>query len=79
MSKLYKLEDQKAIEQSKFKYYSYLYEYIYKNKNFKEIIAPSSLGIPDPLLNSLIVKLAELYAKKTTYENSMKEANPAIF
>jgi hypothetical protein len=56
-----------------------LYEYIYKNKNFKEIIAPSSLGIPDPLLNSLIVKLAELYAKKTTYENSMKEANPAIF
>jgi hypothetical protein len=79
MGKLYKLEDQKAIEQSKFKYYSYLYDYIYKNKNFKEIIAPSSMGIIDPLLNSLILKLAELYTKKITYENSMKEANPAIF
>lgn len=78
LAQLKEIESQKVLELSKFKYYSYLYDYINKNKNIKEVIAPSALGIGDPLLNSLIIKLSDLYAKKITYSNSMKEVNPAI-
>jgi uncharacterized protein involved in exopolysaccharide biosynthesis len=78
IEKLKEIEGKKSLEQTNYKYYSYLHDYINRNKNFKDIIAPSSMGIADPLLNSLIIKLSELYSQKIVYENSIRDANPQM-
>lgn len=78
MEKLTSIEKNKAIEESKLNYYNYLSDYISKNKKINEVIAPSSMGIGDPLLNSLILSLSELYVKRITLQNSMESANPAL-
>jgi len=48
------------------KYYTYLKEYIESNQDLETVIAPSSVGIDDPLLNSFIVQLNELINKKSS-------------
>jgi uncharacterized protein involved in exopolysaccharide biosynthesis len=48
------------------------------NKGFDEVVAPSAMGIQDPLLNTILAKMIETYAKKKTLEISLKESNPMI-
>jgi tyrosine-protein kinase Etk/Wzc len=72
------LEKTKAEEELKAKYYEYLRKYVQANKGFDELVAPSSMGIQDPLLNTILTKMMETYAKKKTLEISLKESNPMI-
>ena len=51
--------------ESKHKYYTYLKNYIDTNQDLEIIIAPSSVGIDDPLLNNFIMQLNELINKKS--------------
>jgi tyrosine-protein kinase Etk/Wzc len=62
----------------KAKYYDYLLNYIKTKDNFKELVMPSVMGIDDILLNSLVGKLADLYAQKTILLYTTKENNPAL-
>jgi tyrosine-protein kinase Etk/Wzc len=52
--------------ESQHKYYTYLKNYIDSNQDLETVIAPSSVGIDDPLLNSFIVQLNELINKKSS-------------
>ena len=52
--------------ESQYKYYLYLKNYIDSNQNMETVIAPSSVGIEDPLLNSFILQLNELINKKSS-------------
>jgi tyrosine-protein kinase Etk/Wzc len=54
---LSELEQRKAEEDLKMKYYSYLESYISKSKPLDEIVAPSSVGIIEPMLKSLLQKI----------------------
>jgi capsular exopolysaccharide synthesis family protein len=72
------LEKSKAEEELKGKYYEYLRNYVQANKGFDEVVAPSAMGIQDPLLNTILAKMIETYAKKKTLEISLKESNPMI-
>jgi tyrosine-protein kinase Etk/Wzc len=47
------------------KYYMYLKNYIDSNQDLETVIAPSSVGIDDPLLNNFITQLNELINKKS--------------
>jgi tyrosine-protein kinase Etk/Wzc len=72
------LEKGLAQEKLKEKYYSYLEAYLIKNLKLNEIVAPSSMGINEPLLNSLLQKLVETYSRKKTLELSYGPTNPMI-
>lgn len=78
-SKLDALESEKAQITVKRKYYDYLLNYIRSNDVMKDVVAPSSIGIDDPLLTSLIQQLSKLTSDKSVLSLSAKEKNPAWF
>lgn len=59
-------------------YYKYLNDYLTNKTSYDDIIAPSVMGIDDPLLNSLVVQLAELNREKFMLSYSATENNPSI-
>ncbi len=75
-AQLSKLEEEKAVEKIKLKYYYYLQNYLIGNDSTEKIIAPSTIGIYDPLLNSLIAELSALKNEKTQLLISSTEENP---
>ncbi len=78
MDNIYVIENKKAEEEIKQKYYIYLLDYLNKSQDLNKIIAPSVMGIPDPLLNQLIGKLSQLYAEKLILELNSQKLNPSL-
>jgi tyrosine-protein kinase Etk/Wzc len=72
------LENHKAALVSKLDYYSYLIDYIQNNRDVKEIIAPSSMGIEDPVLGQLISQLSSLNAERSALLFNATDDNPNI-
>ncbi|MCD4736213.1 MAG: hypothetical protein K8R53_09235, partial [Bacteroidales bacterium] len=73
------LEAERAVLQVKSKYYANLKKYIEENKDLiNELIIPSTLGIDDPLTNSLTLKLAELYGEKEEKLVNNTASSPVI-
>ena len=72
------LQNQKAELLLKQKYYDYLHDYLSESKDFHDIIAPSSMGINDQLLNTFIVELTRLYAEKIEITVNTKKDNPYL-
>jgi tyrosine-protein kinase Etk/Wzc len=72
------LQNQKAQLVVKSKYYQYLKEYLEKNTNIDELIAPSSMDINDPLLNSLIMELSKLSSERTEMSFNTIRDNPYL-
>lgn len=70
------VENRRASEQMKAKYYEYLMQYVIESENVKSVTAPSTIGITDPLLNNLVNQLAMLYSEKVGAEFTMKDKNP---
>lgn len=77
--KLDQLESEKAKLTVKRKYFDYLLNYVKSNELSKDVIAPSSIGIDDPLLTSLIQQLSKLITEKSVLSITAKEKNPAWF
>ena len=75
---LNKLQSEKAEILVKLKYFDYLKNYLKKNQDVRQMVAPSSMGISDPLLQNLIKKLSDLYAEKTDMEINSKKENPYL-
>jgi len=76
-----KLEEQqakKSLLNIKIKYYEYLSNSIKENSNFQDVITPSVIGVQDPLLNSLVGQLSQLYSEKQVIEFSATGDNPSI-
>ena len=73
------LEKQKAELMVKSQYYKNLENYILKNKdNYDQLVAPSAMGIEDPVLNQLVAQLIELYNKKSDALLASTERSPAV-
>jgi tyrosine-protein kinase Etk/Wzc len=72
------LAHEKALVDLQVKYHQYLLDYLKSNENFSNVMAPSTMGINDPMLTSLIIKLVELSNEKTSLEYSAKENLPAM-
>ncbi len=60
------LDQEKMILETKNKYYAYLKEYIGSNQDLESIIAPSAMGVDDPLLNNLVMELNRLVVNKSS-------------
>jgi tyrosine-protein kinase Etk/Wzc len=72
------LQNQLAALAARKKYYDYVSGYLSKNDNFSNIIVPASIGIPDPLLNSLMSELIAAQAQRSNLINSNQEKNPLV-
>jgi tyrosine-protein kinase Etk/Wzc len=72
------LQNQLAELTARKKYYDYVSGYLIKNDNFSNMIVPSSIGIPDPLLNSLMTELIAAQAQRSNLIKNNQERNPLI-
>tara|TARA_Y100000813_G_scaffold56541_1_gene39705 strand:+ start:1658 stop:4078 length:2421 start_codon:yes stop_codon:yes gene_type:complete len=75
---LEKLEQEKAILELNNKYYVSLEEYLLKNNNVNNIVAPSTMGIEDPLLNNHISELTKLYSQLNEVSVNSKQEHPIV-
>jgi len=71
-----KLEADKSVLELRLKYYKYIASSL-GNANVKEIGAPSTFGLDDPVLNNFIIELSRLNQDRIALGYSSKEANPA--
>lgn len=72
---LQKLENQKMELDMQTQYYQYLLTYIEENQDVESILAPSAMGVEDPLLNSLILEINQLSVEKSSLTNIKKGAD----
>tara|TARA_Y100000589_G_scaffold72779_1_gene65764 strand:- start:10651 stop:13071 length:2421 start_codon:yes stop_codon:yes gene_type:complete len=75
---LEKLEQEKAILELNNKYYVSLEEYLLKNNNVNNIVAPSTMGIEDLLLNNHISELTKLYSQLNEVSVNSKQEHPLV-
>lgn len=76
--KISALESEKAVLLVNDKYYRAIQQYLEDNKSLDELVAPSSLGVQDVLLNSLINQLATLQIEKNTFLIEGSAKNPYL-
>ncbi len=74
-SRLDRFQSQQSELVIKDKYFNYLLEYLTGTPEHKDIIAPSAIGIGDPLLSSLISQLNQLYGERSLLAFNVKEDN----
>jgi capsular exopolysaccharide synthesis family protein len=73
--KVESLEAEKAQISISKNYYQYLIEYIQRNQDLHQIILPSSVGINDPILSSLVGRMNEM---QLDIKMSTKGNNPLV-
>jgi len=77
-AKLDELEAQKAVLLLKDKYYHYILDYVSNNRDLSNVVAPSIMGIDDPLLNNLTLNLVELNREKSSLGRNTTGNNPFL-
>ncbi len=76
--KIERIQNEKSMLILKGKYYSYLLDYISKERDFSDLIAPSVLDINDAMLTGLITELTNLYKERNNYNYSSNKTNPGV-
>jgi len=73
------LELQQAELMIRKNYYEYLEEYLKKNENtFDQVILPSSVGLTDPVISSLLTRMMDLQLEMKLYIDPEKGTNPLV-
>jgi len=75
---LRQLQTQKEQLDMTTKYYDYIRKYFDSDENISDLIAPSSMGIDDPLLNNMIQQLITLNNEKNTLIANNQEKSPYL-
>jgi len=76
--KMDQLTQERALIDMQVNYYEYLLDYLKHSKDFSDVMAPSTMGINDQMLTSLITKLVELSSRKASLEYSATENFQAL-
>ncbi len=71
-----RLEAERAEVEVKLKYYTQVASTLNGNGDVKDIVAPSTFGLDDPLLSSLLIELSRLSQERTGLNYSTKTNNP---
>ena len=72
------LQNQKENIEIRNRYYNYINNYFVTNQNISDMIAPSSMGIEDPLLNNMIQELTNLSNEKKNLITNKQEKSPYL-
>ena len=76
--KLEVLELQKTDFLIRKNYFEYLADYINKNENVDPVIAPSSVGVQDQLLSSLVGQMVDIQIQMKMFSGTSKLENPLV-
>ena len=77
VERLKELEIEKQQSIRKIEYFKNLHDYMGDVEQMQLMASPSVVGIVDAGLNAQVVKLSELYTKRSSLSLSVKEINPA--
>ncbi|NSW95309.1 MAG: polysaccharide biosynthesis tyrosine autokinase [Bacteroidales bacterium] len=72
------LDNEKAQLKMKEDYFRYLINYLAQNREAGDLVAPSVMGIDDPLLNNLVLELNRMADQKIAMSGSGVSANPYL-
>lgn len=78
MEQLKEIEMEKSQQQMQLDYFKNLRTYLGNIQSADQLIAPSVVGITDATLNSLVMKLSELYSRRKVLSFSARENNPTL-
>lgn len=78
MEQLSSIEQEKSQYQIQLDYFRNLQSYLGKAERIKQVVTPSVVGIQDPSLNALVLKLGELYNQREVLAFSARENNPTL-
>lgn len=79
LGRINRLDDDAQAMDFELSYYASIKKYIEdKTKDYSQVIAPSVVGIPDPLLNGLIQTLVELSQERRKLLASVNEIHPEV-
>ncbi|MDE5417546.1 polysaccharide biosynthesis tyrosine autokinase [Labilibaculum sp. DW002] len=78
VQKLEELESEKALAERRLDYFRNLKAYMGDAEQMKLMVSPSVVGIVDAGLNAQVVKLAEMYSRKSKLSFIAKEKNPSL-
>ena len=78
MNKLKEAETERVKYQVQLDYFQNLRSYLGKAVDYKQLVAPSVVGIQDASLNALVLKLGELYSHRQYMSFSVSDNNPQI-
>ncbi|MGQ7867778.1 polysaccharide biosynthesis tyrosine autokinase [Sunxiuqinia sp. sy24] len=78
MEQLGEIERQKSQQQIQLEYFRNLLTYLEKDENINQMSTPSVVGIEDPSLNALVLKLGDLYSRREILSFSAYESNPTL-
>jgi tyrosine-protein kinase Etk/Wzc len=72
------LQNQLAELVTRKRYYEYVSEFLTSNDDFSQITVPASMGIQDPLLNTLMAELIAAQAQRSNLIENQQERNPLV-
>jgi len=72
------LQNQMAELVSRKRYYEYVADYLSKNDDFSNMMVPASMGIQDPILNSLMTELVTAQSQRSNLIDNKQERNPLV-
>ena len=78
LQKKEQLENELAIAQIRVDYFQNLRNSMNDPKQMAQVVSPTSLGITDPTLNGLVLKLGDLYTRREIMSFSVKEKAPSL-
>ena len=78
MEQLKDIEQEKSQLQMQLDYFKNLQRYLGNVQNADQLVSPSVVEITDPNLNSLVLKLSELYSRRKILAFSARENNPTL-
>ncbi len=73
-----KLEEERELARRQLSYFKNLQAYMGNSEQMKHMVAPSVVGIVDAGLNAQVVKLGELYGKRSSLSVIAKDKNPGL-
>ncbi|MGQ1911806.1 GumC family protein [Marinifilum sp. RC60d5] len=78
VEKLEGLESEKALAERQLEYFKNLQTYMGDSEQMKLMVVPSVVGIVDAGLNAQVVKLGELYGKRSSLSVVARAKNPSV-
>jgi tyrosine-protein kinase Etk/Wzc len=72
------LQNQRAVLLTNKRYYDYVADYLAKNDDFSNMIAPATMGIPDQMLNNLTSELITSQAQRSNLIQNKQGRNPLV-
>lgn len=78
MERLREVESSQSMAIMSLDYYNNLLHYLGDADQMEQMVAPSVVGITDPSLNGMVMKLGELYAKRSALTQTVQEKNPTL-